>query len=254
MSTALVTGATAGIGRAFARKLAAEGYDVVLVARDGSRLEEVAAELGDRYAVGTEVLPADLTDPGQLATVEERLRSGVEVLVNNAGFGQTKAFWSNSIEEEERQLDLLVRAVLRLSHAAVRPMLARGSGAIVNVSSVAGFTQRSTYSAHKAWVTSFSESLAFRLRGRGVAVMALCPGFVHTEFHQRMGMDEKAVPSFLWLNADDLVDAAWKDLLKGKAVSIPSLRYKLLVAGARHIPRAITARVASIGLAGNRGR
>jgi uncharacterized protein len=252
VSTALVTGATAGIGRAFARKLAAEGYAVVLVARDAGRLETVAAELRDRYAVDCEVLPADLTDPGQLRTVEERLREGVEVLVNNAGFGQPKPFWENTIEAEERQLDLLVRAVLRLTHAAVRPMLARGSGAIVNVSSVAGFGQRGTYSAHKAWVTNFSEGLATRLRGRGVAVMALCPGFVHTEFHQRMGMDKTIVPSFLWLNADDLVDAAWADLVKGKPVSIPSLRYKLLVAAARHIPHSVTARVSGLGLVSRR--
>jgi uncharacterized protein len=247
MSTALVTGATAGIGRSFARKLASEGYDVVLVARDESRLREVASEIEERYGAGTEVMVADLTEPEQLRAVEARLAADVELLVNNAGFGLLRSFWSNSIEDEERQLDLLVRAVMRLTHAAVRPMLARGSGAIVNVSSVAGFTQRGTYSAHKAWVTSFSESLAFSLRGRGVAVMALCPGFVHTEFHQRMGMEKKGVPSFLWLNADDLVDAAWSDLVRGKAVSVPSLRYKFLVAAARHLPRGFTARVANIG-------
>lgn len=255
MATALITGPTAGIGRAFADKLAREGYDLVLVARDETRLKEVAAEVGAATGVSCEVLAADLTEPGELAGVEQRLRDPdrpVEVLVNNAGFGQRKPFWATTIEQEEQQLDLLVRVVLRLTHAAVGPMIERGSGAVINVSSVSGWLQRGTYSAHKAWVTNFSEGLAIELRAKGVAVMALCPGFVHTEFHQRMGMDKTIVPDFLWLDADELVDAAWADLMRGRPVSVPSLRYKLVVAGARYVPRTLIARLSTVGLDGRR--
>ncbi|MEU8224402.1 SDR family oxidoreductase [Kribbella sp. NPDC048915] len=249
MPTALVTGPTTGIGRAFANKLAREGYDLVLVSRDEARLKETAADITRRYGVDCEVLAADLTDSVELARVEERFRTGpIEVLVNNAGFGQKKPFWENPVDVEEKQLDLLVRVVLRLTHAAIQPMIERGSGAVVNVSSVAGFLQRNIYSAHKAWVTTFSAGLATGLHAKGVAVMALCPGFVHTEFHERMGMDKSLIPSFMWLDADELVEAAWKDLQRGKAISVPSRRYKLIVLAARFTPRALIARVSTMGL------
>jgi uncharacterized protein len=249
--TALITGPTAGIGRAFADKLAAEKHDLVLVSRDADRLKRVADEVQARYGVKCEVLPADLTVPEELATVEARLRDDVrpvDVLVNNAGFGQPKPFWETTIEEEEQQLDLLVRVVLRLTHAAVQSMLERGSGAVLNVSSVSGWVLRGSYSAHKAWVTTFSESLATKLRPRGITVMALCPGFVHTEFHQRMGMRRSVMPSFMWLEAPEVVDAAWTDLRKGKAVSVPTARYKLLVGVAKLTPRAVLSRVSTLGL------
>lgn len=253
MATALITGPATGIGRAFADKLALEGYDLVLVSRDEARLKETAAELTRVHGVACEVLAADLTDAEDLARVEERFRTGpIEVLVNNAGFGQKKPFWSNPVEVEEKQFDLLVRVVMRLTHAAVLPMIERGSGAVINVSSIAGFLQRGSYSAHKAWVTTFSAGLATGLHAKGVAVMALCPGLVHTEFHDRMGMDKTIIPSFLWLDADDMVNAAWKDLMRGKAVSIPSVRYKLIAAAARYIPRSLIARVSTIGLDGRR--
>lgn len=253
MATALITGPTTGIGRAFADKLALEGYDLVLVSRDEARLKEVAAELSRMHGVGCEVLAADLTDRDDLARVEERFRTGpIEVLVNNAGFGAKKPFWANSIEAEENQLDLLVRVVLRLTHAAVLPMIERGSGAVINVSSTSGFLQRGSYSAHKAWVTNFSEGLAIQLHAKGIAVMALCPGFVHTEFHDRMGMDKSLIPSFMWLDADDVVEEAWKDLMRGKRVSIPSLRYKVMMTAARFIPRALIARISTVGLDGRR--
>nr|WP_202886028.1 SDR family oxidoreductase [Kribbella sandramycini] len=249
----MITGPTAGIGRAFAEKLAREGYDLVLVARDEARLKTVAAEITQLYGVECEVLAADLVDRDELARVEERFRSGpIEVLVNNAGFGEKKPFWANPVETEERQFDLLVRVVLRLTHAAVLPMIERGSGAVINVSSVAGFLQRGSYSAHKSWVTNFSAGLAIELHAKGVAVMALCPGFVHTEFHERMGMDKTIIPSFMWLDATDLVDAAWKDLMRGQAVSIPSLRYKLIAAAARYTPRTLIARLSTVGLDGRR--
>jgi uncharacterized protein len=253
VATALITGPTAGIGRAFADKLAREGFDLVLVARDEARLKEVATEISRRYGVACEVLAADLTEPEELALVEERFATGpIEVLVNNAGFGQQKPFWANPIEVEEKQFDLLVRVVLRLTHAAVLPMIERGSGAVLNVSSVAGFIQRGSYSAHKSWVTNFSAGLAIELHAKGVAVMAVCPGFVRTEFHGRMGVDKTIIPSFMWLNADELVESAWADLMRGKAISIPTWRYKLVVAGARYIPRTLIARLSTVGLDGRR--
>lgn len=253
MATALITGPTAGIGRAFADKLAGEGYELVLVARDEARLKEIATEITQRHGVACEVLAADLTEPEQLALVEQRFRTGpIEVVVNNAGFGQKKPFWANPIEVEEKQLDLLVRVVLRLTHAAVLPMIERGSGAVINVSSVAGFLQRGSYSAHKSWVTNFTAGLAIELHSKGVAVMALCPGFVHTEFHERMGMDKTIIPSFMWLEATELVDAAWSDLMRGKGVSIPTWRYKLIAAAARYTPRTLIARLSTVGLDGRR--
>ena len=227
MATALITGPTAGIGRAFADKLAVEGYDLVLVARDEARLKELATELTRLHGVACEVLAADLTEPSELALVEKRFADGpIEVLVNNAGFGQKKPFWANPVEVEEKQFDLLVRVVLRLTHAAILPMIERGSGAVINVSSVAGFFQRGSYSAHKAWVTSFSAGLAIELHSKGVAVMALCPGFVHTEFHD----------GWAWTNPSSrpscgstrpIVDAAWSDLMAGKAISIPNLALQI---------------------------
>jgi len=246
MPIALITGATAGIGNAFARRLAHEGYDLVLVARDLPRLEQVARGLRDDHGVAVEVLSADLADDAACRTVQERLADGarpVDMLVNNAGFSSGARFLDVDLQREEDVLDVLVRAVLRLSHAAVRGMVARGRGDIVNVSSVAGFVPRGTYGAAKGWVTSFSRSLADETRGTGVRVMALCPGFVRTEFHARGGFDTTRIPGFLWLDADRLVEDALADLRKGKAVSVPGLQWKAFVAAVRHLPLGPLARV-----------
>ncbi len=245
MSVALITGASSGIGRSFAGHLAAAGYDLVVVARDTARLEALAAELSAAHGVAVEVLPADLADAKQCLVVEERLADGarpVDLLVNNAGFSLRKPFIANAADEEERMLDVLVRAVLRLSHAAAVAMADRGRGAIVNVSSIAGFVPRGTYSAHKAWVTFFSEMLAAQLAPRGVRVMALCPGFVRTEIWERAGRDPHRVPSWAWLDVDELVVSALRDLERGKVVSVPSLRYKAARTLARVAPRRLLVR------------
>ncbi|WP_183098322.1 SDR family NAD(P)-dependent oxidoreductase [Nocardioides pelophilus] len=251
MSTSLVTGATAGIGHEFARQLAARGDDLVLVARSTTRLEEVAAELRSAYGVATETLAADLTDPDQLALVEARLADGdrpVDLLVNNAGFGLKGAFLDNDVDTEQRQQDVLVRAVLRLTHAALGGMVERGHGGVINVSSVAAFLPRGTYSAAKAWVNSFSAWAHNEYAGRGVTVMALCPGFVKTEFHQRLGVDrDSTAPKALWLEPDRLVRDALADFDKGRSLSIPSKRYKAIVTATRLVPHTMLQRYQSWG-------
>jgi short-subunit dehydrogenase len=246
---ALVTGPTAGIGRSFALELARRGYDLVLVARSADTLAEVAGEV---RALGAqaEVLTADLADREQLATVERRVAQDerpVDLLVNNAGFGLKKGLVDNDIEDEQRMLDVLVTAVLRLSHAATRSMLERGHGGVINVSSVAGFLPRGTYAAAKAYVTQLSRWADATYRDRGVRTMALCPGFVRTSFHQRMDVGRDSAPSWLWLDSDRLVRDALDDFDKGKAVSVPDVRYKAVVALAKYVPTPVLSRVQSVG-------
>jgi short-subunit dehydrogenase len=250
ISTALITGATAGIGLEIARQLAARGTDIVLVARNQERLGEVALQLTQEFGVRTEVVAADLTDRDELAVVEARLADAtrpIDLLVNNAGFGLKGRFLDNSIEQEQAHLDVLVVAPLRLSHAALGPMVERGSGKIVNVSSVAGYLPRGTYSAAKAYVTRFSEWAYNEYKPQGVHVMALCPGFVRTEFHERMDVGRDSAPDFLWLDAEEFVTAALADLDAGKAVSVPTLRYKAIVAGAKYVPGGLLQRFQGMG-------
>lgn len=244
MPTALVTGATSGIGLAFARALADERHDLVLVARHRERLDEVAADLRSRGASRCEVITADLADPADCAAVEARLAEGrVDLLVNNAGFALGAPFDTTDVEAEQRSLDVLVGAVMRLSHAALGPMLARGAGDIVNVSSVAGFLPQGTYGASKAWVTSFSAWANVHYRRRGVRVLALCPGLVHTNFHQAAGGRTPRAPRWMWLEPDEVVQQALGDLRAGRAVSIPSQRYPLLIRAARLAPRGLVERI-----------
>ena len=239
MSTALVTGPTSGIGRAFARRLAADGYDLVLVSRDGDRLSELAAELGN-VGVATEVLVADLSDDEQLLVVERRLADPdrpIEVLVNNAGFGVSQRFVGGDIDREQVLLDVMVKAVMRLTHAAAPGMRARGAGLIVNVASMAGLLPFGTYSAAKSWVIFFTQGLATELAGSGVRAAAVCPGFVRTEFHARAGVDMSRAPDRIWLTADEVVDQAMADVSRGRVLSIAGTRYRVLAAVVHLIPR-----------------
>src|SRR6478672_10181497 len=248
--SALVTGPTAGIGHSSAVQLARRGHDLVLVARDEARLQEVANELREAYGVEVEVLPADLTDRAALTRVEARLAARdrpVELLVNNAGFGLKQRFLDNSVDAENAMLDVLVTAVLRLSHAALGPMTERGHGGIINVSSVAAFLPRGSYSAAKAWVNSFGEWAAAEYRPRGVRVMTLCPGFTRTEFHARMDVGRDSAPDLLWLEADRLVRDALADFDKGRVYSIPSARYKAIATAARLVPHGVLQRFQSLG-------
>jgi short-subunit dehydrogenase len=247
--TALVTGASAGLGAEFARQLAEGGNDLVLVARDEARLESTKVAIEDRYAVHAEVLSADLSTVDGCDRVAARIASDdapIDTLVNNAGIATYKRFGRAELADEERQLDVNVRAVLRLTHAAVRSMTQRSSGQIVNVSSVAGFVPRGgnvTYSASKAWVTMFSEALSVQLAGSGVHVTAVCPGFTHTEFHDRAQADMSRVPDWMWLDAERVVAQALADARRGKPLSVPSAKYKVLTGMARHVPRPALYRV-----------
>ncbi|MFD1934126.1 MULTISPECIES: SDR family NAD(P)-dependent oxidoreductase [Nonomuraea] len=245
MPTALITGATAGIGAAFARRLAADGFSLVLVSRDEARLAETADRLKQRYGVAVEILPADLATDQGLEDVEARVRDGVDFLVNNAGFGHPGRFLEVPVEEERRMLKVHCEAVLRLTLAALPGMRSRGRGAVINVASVAAFFNRGTYSASKAWVVNFSESVAMEVDDPKIRIMALCPGFVRTEFHQRASMDVSGIPGFMWLKADDVVNEAMRDLARGKLVSIPDLRYKLVVAVGRLVPRRVAQQVSN---------
>ena len=253
MPTALITGASSGLGAEYARQLAARGADLVLVARDRDALESIAAQLRARDAVKVEVLVADLVKARQREKVEARLTDEsrpIDVLVNNAGYGLPLEFEKNDIEDEARHLQLHVEVTMRLMHAALRPMLERGRGRILNVASVAAFIPRSTYGAVKGWVVSFSRWANGRYAPQGVTVTAVCPGFTHTNFHERAGLPpgEEGVAPWMWLDAGQVVRESLRDAARGKAVSVPSYTYKALVALTRLVPPSLAAK------AGERGR
>jgi short-subunit dehydrogenase len=240
MGTALVTGASAGLGLEFAWQLATAKHDLVLVARDEERLTRLAAQLEAAAGITVEVLPADLSDRVDVERVALRLRDDekpVGLLVNNAGLGLNQRFIGGDLDREEAALDLMVRAVLVLSQAAAESMTKRRRGAILNVASIAALLASGTYSAHKAWVRSFTEGLAVELKGTGVTATVLCPGFVRTEFHERGDIDVSAYPEIAWLNAESVVSTALADVRRGVVISTPSLRYRTVAALARVAPR-----------------
>jgi short-subunit dehydrogenase len=243
-SWALVTGATAGIGESFSRLLADNRYNLVLVARDLPRLQERAKALEEKFGVKTHVIQADLATNEGCQKVEQYISENqIDVLINNAGFGTSKAFTMSTLEIEQQMMDVLVRTPMRLMHVALPLMKQRNNGVIINVSSVAGYIAGGSYSASKSYLTVLSESLHTELAGTNVKISALCPGFTRTEFHQRGKMSMKALPNFMWLTSDYLVEQAWKDAMKGEAVSVPGWQYKLLVLIVHAVPRSIVRKV-----------
>jgi len=227
---ALVTGASSGIGECFARRLAAEGYRLILIARRRDRLDTLAAALA-----GAEVLTADLSEESGLRLVEERILAApdLDLLVNNAGFGSMGRFFEIAVGSQDRMHRLHVIATMRLTHAALRVMVARGTGAVINVSSVAAFGQNPgsvSYCATKTWMNSFTEGLDIELKSAGsrVKVQALCPGFTITEFQDVINMDRKRVPAWMWMRADDVVDASLKGLAQDELIVVPGLLYKVI--------------------------
>ncbi|MBD5785149.1 SDR family NAD(P)-dependent oxidoreductase [Cellulosimicrobium terreum] len=244
MATALITGASAGLGLEFAWQLATARHDLVLVARGEERLQDLARQLRAAAGVRVQVLPADLSVPDDVARVAQRLASPgsgddgpVGLLVNNAGFATHQRFVGGDVDLEVTALDVMVKAVMVLSHAAAGQMTERGRGAILNVASVAALTAGGTYAAAKAWVRSFTEGLAVELAGTGVTATVLCPGFTHTEFHDRAGIDMTGMPAIAWLDADRVVAAALADVRRGVVISTPSARYRAASAALRVLPR-----------------
>ncbi len=248
---AVVTGASAGIGKVFCERLAARGHDLLLVARDGNRLQALKQDLEQRYQTGVEVFPADLTIDTDVSLLAETLARSpnLALLVNNAGFGTRGSLADASPARQEAMLQLHVMAPMRLTQAALPMLLRNNRGAIVNVSSVAAFlfsAQNVNYCATKAYLKVFSEGLASELGGTGVKVQALCPGFTRSEFHQRMGLDAGEIPGWMWLSATSVVDASLAALDRGwPVVCVPGLRYKLLVLLLRFTPRWLIAGVTS---------
>jgi short-subunit dehydrogenase len=249
---ALVTGASAGIGRSFAYALADRGHDLVLVARDTARLEALGKEIGDAYGATCEVLTADLADGDALARVEARLGDAdrpVDLLVNNAGFGTSGKFHTLPVEREEQEIRLNVVALVRLCHAALDAQVARGRGGVINVASIAGYQPtpgNATYGATKAFVSSFSQAVHEELKGTGVRCMVLSPGFTRTEFQARAGIDSSEVPGFLWQEAATVVDHALRAYDKGRAVCVPGPLNSATAAFTAVTPQAVTRKIAGV--------
>lgn len=255
MTTVLITGASSGIGAGFAERFAGLGHRLILVARDEARLQQSAVRLREKSGSDVEVLPADLSTDEGCAAVEQRLSDTtrpVDILVNNAGFALGVEVVHSDIDDEERMLRVLVRAPLRLTKAALPGMLARRHGTLLMVSSVAGIVSYNSYGAAKAWALRFSESLSTQLVGTGVRAMALCPGLVHTEFHQRGNVDTAGAPAFMWLTVDRVVDECLRDLARGKVISIPSRRYRVLIGIGRHLPSSAVVAITRLRARGTR--
>ncbi|WP_103063582.1 SDR family NAD(P)-dependent oxidoreductase [Actinomyces qiguomingii] len=277
MGTALITGATSGIGLELAWQLAEAHHDLVLVARTRERLDQIATQISQAAGVGVQVIAADLSVADNVTRVAERLRVGrpatglsagaarpdvphtveqvaarpIDLLVNNAGFAVGQSFTAGDLGQEHRALNVMVGAVLELTHAAIPGMIARGHGAVLNVSSVTALTAMGTYAAHKAWVRTFTEGLASELRGTGVTATVVNPGLTRTEFHDRAGM-EADWPRVAWLRTQDVARDALAAVRRGQVICTPSLRYRGVNALLRLAPRGVVRRVA--GHAGARTR
>jgi short-subunit dehydrogenase len=254
---AAITGASSGIGAVFARKLAARGYDLLLIARREDRLRSLASELAQTYRIAADFLVADLALDSDLERTAERIRNQprLGLLVNNAGFGTHGFFWEADVRSQEQMHRLHVLATMRLTHAALANLTAVDSqfaGGVINVASVAGFGQSPmnvSYCATKTWMVSFTEGVAIELsiKAPNVRIQALCPGFTLSEFHDVLGMDRSAIPKSLWMSADFVVEESLKGFDRGKIFVIPGWRYKLIVAMTKACPGPLMRKLAAIG-------
>ncbi|MCI7550930.1 MAG: SDR family NAD(P)-dependent oxidoreductase [Actinomycetaceae bacterium] len=253
MGRALITGASSGLGKEFAKVLAEQGNDLVLVARSQDTLEALANELHACHGVNVEVLPADLSLHKGSAAVAQRLRDDaapIGLLVNNAGFGLGQEFIGGNVSHELKGVHVMVHAVLELSHAAANAMVARGRGAIINVASITSMTTQGTYSAHKAWVKVFSEGLAAELAGSGVHVTAVLPGLMHTAFHSRSHVDASQWLELTFIDTRKVVLDALDAARRGKVLVTPSLLYKAAYGALKFAPRALVRAVAGPKMSG----
>lgn len=240
MATALITGGTSGIGAEFARQLAERGYDLVLVARNPERLEMSSEQLHSRFGINVETMAADLADRADASRVAERIEDPlrtIDVVINNAGIGVHTKLTATDVAAHEHAFDVMCRAVLIIGAAAGRAMRARGSGRIINISSLQSLLTTGSYSAMKAWVTAYSQSLSVELAGTGVTVTAVLPGWVSTEWHARAGVKTSSIPDWLWTTPESVARIALRDSERGKVLSIPTGRYKAIGVVLRHLPR-----------------
>jgi uncharacterized protein len=242
---ALVTGASAGIGQQIARVLAANGVNLVLVARDAARLNDLSHELSTKYRIHVEVLSEDLTAEKGIAAVEARLRQegdAIDLLVNNAGFGTVGRFYQLPVADELKEIQLNAITLVRLTHAATTRMVERGFGNVLNISSISGIVPgpaTTIYCSTKAFVTMFTESLSGELSGTGVSITAIHPGYTVTEFQARSGMDVTIgpVPSFMWMTAEAVANYSLNAAARGTVIGVPGLGYRILVSILSSIPR-----------------
>jgi short-subunit dehydrogenase len=248
---ALVTGASTGLGAVFATALARQQYDLLIVARSRERLEALAERLRHSDGIAVEVMVADLTQPLALRAVEARAAAdqALTLLVNNAGFGTAGPFARLDPDREEAEISLNVLALVRLTRAVLPGMIAQGQGAIINVSSLAAFVPGpydAVYGATKAFVNSFTEALHEELRGTGVRVQTLCPGFTSTEFQQRAGIDVSKIPTFAWMTPEAVVAASLAALQRGQVICVPGLLYRCLALLIGAAPRSLVRRVTGL--------
>ena len=247
---ALITGASSGIGRELARQLAAQGTDLVVVARSQERLQGLAAELGSEHHIQVEVLSADLSGRDQLDLVAQRIETEdrpIDLVINNAGFGFSGYFHELDLAGQSAMVDVNITALHRLSHAAARTMVPRERGGILNISSIAGYMvspKSATYAATKSFVTSFSEALHEELRGFGITVTAVCPGLTHTEFHERANLDTSDYPDFAWQSAPDVANEALEALSTKQAKVITGNLNKVLAGGSKLLPSVVVRKIA----------
>ncbi|MFP5383035.1 MAG: SDR family NAD(P)-dependent oxidoreductase [Gammaproteobacteria bacterium] len=242
--TALVTGASAGIGACFARHLAREGHDLLLVARRADRLQALADELHDAHGVRCDIFAADLTNPGAPAAImayAAQRQLGIDVLINNAGLSNKEAFADTPWEKHAGDLQVMVTAVTELAHRVLPGMRTKGWGRIVNLSSIAAFSppgESLLYTAIKQYVLAMSQSLDMELKPQGIHVTALCPGFTYSEFHDVMGTRQAAnnLPGILWQQPEDVVREGWNAVMAGKPVCVPGTVNKMVAGSLRPLP------------------
>lgn len=249
MPTALVTGGTSGIGYAFCRHLASQGHDLVVVARNIERLNQVRDELSERFSHRVEILQADLNDRADLDAVIDRLTDPdrpVDVVVNDAGFGLNQSLLDPDIDLQARAMNVMCFAVLALSGAAGRVMRQRGHGIIINVSSVSAWIIKGNYSAIKRWVLTYTQALAAELEGTGVQATAVCPSWVKTDLHRRAGVKRPKLPSWAWVSPEQVASCALEAAERGRVVAIPTLKWRIAAAFLNYAPAAIPRKISKM--------